>query len=163
MSVKPRTVDNLGLEASIRYAKDKELYEPRLIEESKFISQKTEVPVAKPYVPSEFDQLFSSGKTALWASFEAPENFNFMKPLFTYQLIPSIGGSEKQENMIDRLEALESATDKEKRKRQMAHFQEDEEEGEKERKTLIQFFRCVQALEKTLMIVNARRNQYQKG
>lgn len=161
MSVKqPLTIDNLGKDASIRYAKDKQLFEPRLIEEAKLVPQKAEIPVAKPYVPSEFDQLFTIERTALWASFSPPpESLSSMKPLFSYQLIPSLGGYEKQEADAEKLSGLGDALSKEEGGSQ----QEDADQEEKERQTLITLLQCIEKLEKSLNLINARRNQYQRG
>src|ERR1700722_11811886 len=101
---KPRTIDNLGIETSSRYAKDKSTLDTKLIEESRFLPQRTEVSVVKPYIATEFEEYLSPQLT-LWASFEPPpEYFVYGKPLFSYQLIPSLGGSEKQEADADRLE-----------------------------------------------------------
>lgn len=97
MSVKPRTIDNLGLESSVRYAKDIEQLDRRFIEESKWIPQKTTVSVAKPYVPSEFDHLFTSIGTTLWAAFlPPPEYYDRVGRFFSYQLIPSLGSYESK-------------------------------------------------------------------
>ena len=110
MTVKPRTIDNLGVESSIRYAKDQEALDTRLIQDSRFIPQKTEVSVLKPYVPSELEQYFAPGKITIWASFSPPPDYLLQgKPLFSYQLIPSLGSYEKQEADSDKLESLESA------------------------------------------------------
>src|SRR5690606_17613940 len=104
MTSKPRTIDNLGLDASIRYARDKELFEAKYIEESQAVSKRSEIPVSKPYIPNEFDQLFSAKSSLLWASFSPPpEYFSFSKPLFSFQLIPSLGTYEQQEDS-DRLQ-----------------------------------------------------------
>lgn len=164
MSVKPRTIDNLGVDASIRYAKDQELFETSLIKESQLIPQKTAVAVAKPYVPSEFDQMFSVGKTVAWALFSPPPNyFVFDKRLFSYQLIPSLGDYEKFESDSDKIEALESVFDKSREKSGRGQRDSEREKDEKERKTLVALFQCIDKLNKTLTMINARRNQYQRG
>ena len=165
MSVKSsRTIDNLGPDASVRYAKDKQLFEPRFIEESRLIPQKTEVSVLKPYVPSEFEELFSLGKRIPWAAFTAPPNYyTEAKPLFSYQLIPSLGGYEKLEANEDKLEALEDALKHPRKKNQDMSDQEEEENEERERQTLIALFQCINQLDKSLSMINAKRNQYQRG
>lgn len=164
MSVKPRTIDNLGIEASIRYAKDKELFEARFIEESRLISQKTEISVAKPYVPSDFDQLFAVGKTLCWASFQPPpESFQGVSSLFSYQLIPSLGGYEKQEADSDRIEALKDALQKHREKQEQNRDRESDDREEKERKIIENLLECIKKLDKNLLLINSRRNQYQRG
>lgn len=164
MSVKPRTIDNLGIDASIRYAKDQEVFEAKFIEESRIVSQKTEISVSKPYIPSEFDQLFAIGRTIAWASFlPPPEYFAYAKQLFSYQLIPSLGSYEKQEADADKLSALEDAIDKQKRSKQGKQSDQEKEEEEKERKAIAALLECIQRLDKSLTLINSRRNQYQRG
>lgn len=158
MTVKPRTIDNLGVDASVRYAKDQELYEARYIEEARLIPQKTEISVAMPYVPSEFDQFFSLGKTVSWALFSPPPTYySGDKALFSYLLIPSLGDYEKLEASSDRIESLESVLDQEK------DSSSDQEKDKRERKTLAALFECIEKLNKALVLINSRRNQYQRG
>lgn len=162
MTSKPRTIDNLGLDASIRYAKDKELFEARFIDESQIVSRKSEVSVSKPYIPSEFDQMFSSQETVNWASFSPPpEYLSFAKPLFSYQLIPSLGTYEEQED-TDRLQALEDALQKEKDSHKDQSDREKQEE-EKEKRAIADLLKCIASIDKSLSLINARRNQYQRG
>jgi hypothetical protein len=165
MSVKPRTIDQLGIESSIRYAKDKAQLDTRLLEESRFIPQKIEVPVIKPYIPSEFDQLFTPGAATLWAAFAPPPDYMaYARPLFSYQLIPSLGGYEKIEADIDRLESLENAADKPQgKKKGRGNEQQDEPEDERQRKLLLALLKCIHSLDRTLNLINSRRNQYQRG
>lgn len=164
MTVKPRTIDNLGVEASIRYAKDQELFEARFLEESRLIPQKTEVSVAKPHALSEFDQTFSVAKTVSWALFSPPPNyFSNNKPLFSYQLIPSLGDYEKLEADSDKMESLEDALHKSYDDSGQEQSQEDMDKNEKERQTLSELFACLGKLNKALTLINARRNQYQRG
>ncbi len=168
MDVKPRTIDNLGIESSVRYAKDMEILDKRLIDESRFIPQKTEVSVAKAYVLSEFDQLYAPGKTMLWANFAPPPNyFSILKPLFSYQLIPSLGGYEKQESDIEKLTSLEDVLHKPySRKKEGGSDQEQQrehDEEERERQVLVALLQTIGKLDRTLSLINSRRNQYQRG
>lgn len=161
-SVKPRTIDNLGIETSSRYAKDQAKLDTKLIEDSRFIPLKTEVSVMKPYLPSEFEEYFRPETLNLWASFEPPpQYFAYGKPLFSYQLIPSLGGYEKQEADSDKLEALEDALNK-SAKDGKRDGQEQQEE-ERERKILLYLLKTIGKLDRTLSMINARRNQYQRG
>lgn len=162
MTTKPRTIDNLGIETSSRYARDQATLDTKLIEESRFIPLKTEVSVVKPYLSTEFEEYLNPGKLVLWASFEPPpEYFAYGKPLFSYQLIPSLGSYEKQEEGEDKLTALEDALSKgfKEGKQDDREFQEEE----KERKTLLGLLKTIGKLDRTLSLINARRNQYQRG
>lgn len=165
MTVKPRTIDNLGVDSSIRYAKDQEALDTKLIQDSRFIPLKTEVSVLKPYIPSELEQYLAPGRVTIWASFTPPPEYMLQgRSLFTYQLIPSLGGYEKQEADSDKLESLESALGKPyERKRQGGDQQKEQDEEEKERQILLALLKCIQNLDKTLILINSRRNQYQRG
>ena len=163
MSVKSKTIDNLGVDASIRYAKDQEAIDVRFIQESQLVPSKTEISVATPYTPSEFDQLYSLEKKISWALFSPPPNyFNAEKSLFSYLLIPSLGDYEKLEADLDKVEGVEDLLKKPHKKsdRDSSH---DEKQDEKDRKTLLALLQCIGKLNKILGVVNARRNQYQRG
>ncbi len=165
MTVKPRTIDNLGIETSARYARDKTQLDTKLVEESRFVPLKTEVSVVKPYLPTELEEYLLPDKLTLWASFEAPPGYVLQgKPLFSYQLIPSLGGYEKQESDTEKLEALEDTLNKQfgQRKREQGEEQEEQEE-EKERKTLLGLLRTIGTLDRSLSFINSRRCQYQRG
>jgi len=164
MTVKPRTIDNLGVDASIRYAKDQELFEPHLIGESRLIPQKTEVSILKPAALSEFDQIYTVGNTISWALFSPPPNYyTYDKGLFSYQLIPSLGNYEKLEADSDKIEALESALEKSDEKQRRGPSDPEREKDEKNRKSLLALFQCIDKLNKNLTLINSRRNQYQRG
>lgn len=157
---KPRTIDNLGVETSSRYARDKATLDTKLIEESRFIPLKTEVSVVRPYLPTALEEYLMPDKLTIWASFAPPpEFFTQTKPLFSYQLIPSLGGYEKQEADTDKLEALEDTLNKSFKERGGGQEQQEE----KERKTLLTLLQVIGKLDRALTLVNARRNQYQRG
>ncbi len=160
MTSKPRTIDNLGSDASIRYAQDQQRLDTRFILDSQFVSRKTEIPVSTPYLPSEFEQAFSSERTRIWASFAPPPEVVLEKAsLFSYQLIPSLGTYEKQE---DRQQLLEDAL--ERRREENPYRSEKEKQQEEKEKQLIQnLFDCIGKIDKSLNLINARRNQYQRG
>lgn len=164
MTIKPKTIDNLGIESSIRYAKDMEILDKRIVDESRLIPQKTEVSVAKPYIPSEFDVLYSPGRTMLWATFlPPPDYFGAPKAFFSYQLIPSLGGYEKQEADAEKLESIEDLLKKPFSRKREGEQHQDQEEEEKERQILTALLQTITKLDKTLTLINSRRNQYQRG
>lgn len=164
MTIKPLTIDNLGIDPSVRYARDRESTDVKLLEDSKLISKKIEISVTKPYTPSEFDKLFSSDRSAQWALFTAPAEFEaHNRALFSFQLIPSLGTYEKQEADSDKLSALEEALHKPRKRKNAKQGDKEEKEEEEERKTLLALLKCIDKLDRTLIFINARRNQYQRG
>ena len=151
MSVKPRTIDNLGVDASVRYAQDQKLFEKSYVEESRLIPQKAEVSVTRAYVLSDFDRLYSLTKTSSWAIFSPPPTGFYSEGLlFSYQLIPSLGGSEKMEANTEKLQRLGDSL-------------RPANKEAKEQKLLLALLQCINVLDKTLAILNSRRNQYQRG
>ena len=164
MTIKSRTIDNLGIDASVRYAKDQTLLEPHYTsEESRLIPQRTEIATTRPCVPSEFDQLFSTGTHLAWALFSPPPNEAYGKRLFSYQLIPSLGGYEKLEADASKLEGVEDLLQKDQDKKRDRGKDQEEKEEKEELKMLKALFQCIEKLDKTLSLINARRNQYQRG
>lgn len=164
MSVKSRTIDNLGLEASVQYAENQKLYDARLMEESRLIPQRTQTPAVKPYIPAEVDQLFTIGRGASWALFTPPPDFFiYGEALFSYQLVPSLGPQEKQEADAEKLSHLEEYLSKEKKRGKKRESEEEHQEEEKEKETLIAMFQVLGKLDKVLALINSRRNQYQRG
>ena len=160
MTSKPRTIDTLGIDASIRYAKDKELFEANFIEESQIVSKKTEIPVSRPYVPSEFEQTFSAAKTLMWADFSPPpETFSTGSSLFSYQLIPSLGTYEQYEGAE---QLLEDALQRRRESDQNSSDKEKQQE-EKEKQLIQDLIACIAKIDKSLNLINSRRNQYQRG
>lgn len=158
MPTKPRTIDNLGLDASIRYAQDKELYAPISVEEAQIVSRKTEVSVAKPYISSEYDLLFSSTKTVIWALFSPPpESLSKENTFFSYQLMPSLGTYERQE---DAEELLEDALEKRKQQRQS---DKEKDRDNREKQLIKDLLSCIAKIDKSIELINSRRNQYQRG
>ena len=165
MSIKSRTIDNLGIESSVRYAKDVEQTDRRMIEESKWIPQKTTVSAFKPYAPSEFDHLLSFQETTIWAAFLPPaEYYDRVGRFFSYQLIPSLGSYEKQEADTDKLASLEDALNKPfSRKKQNDQDSSEEKEEERERQILMYLLETITKLDRTLVLINSCRNQFQRG
>ncbi len=99
-----------------------------------------------------------------------PDFYTYAKPLFSYQLIPSLGSYEKQETDTDKLNDMEDVLkkphnrDRSKKEQKGQSDQEKEnQEEEKERKVLAALLQCIARLDKSLSLINSRRNQYQRG
>ncbi len=159
MSTTPRTIDNLGVDVSNRYARDQAMLDPTFLEESKYIPTQTEVLVTSPHTPSEFDERFDTAKRNIpWAAFGAPPNYSVTKRrLFSYQIVPSLGSPEKQ---IEEFEKLKTYTAPKKKKKSSTL---DIRQAEKEKNSLIHLFETVEFLNNQLVYINQRRNQYHKG
>lgn len=168
----PRTIDNLGIDASTRYAVDQEVLDKKILKEARSIPRQAEVDVTSPFFASEFDLLFDgSKKNTSWAMFSMPKHYGEQrKRLFTYQIIPSLGTQEKTENQEKKiLTQLKEKTDEqnqERKKKQNNSTWEEEieqDEQEKEQKVLLALLKNLLFLDKCMMDITARRMQYQKG
>ncbi len=168
----PRTIDNLGVDVSTRYAEDQRLHDETLIKESRSIPTQTEIDVSLPSFESEVDTLLHTKPTQhIWANFFIPSGFLEQKGrIFSFSLIPSLGSEEKQEAQMQRiLSKLLSVAEKqekekkENQKREEWLVQKEAEELEKEKKILTTLFQTISLLDKFLVDINSRRSQYQKG
>ncbi len=167
----PRTIDNLGVDVSTRYAEDQRLLDDKFIKESRGIPAQTTIDVTAPYFPSEIDVLLKAQPLQLpWALFSAPLHYSDQKKrLFTFQVIPSLGSEDKKESQAQKILAKlrslarkkeeEKEQEKEKREEQESLFEEEE----REQKILISLLDTITNLDKLIIDVNARRGQYQKG
>ena len=169
----PRTIDNLGLDASNRYAADQQEFDHKILKESRVVPRQAEVDVTEPSYSSEFDLLFDIGKkNTPWAQFCMPKNYNEQrKRLFTYQIIPSLGPQDKTESQEKKIlahlqeKAKQQDEKKDKNKKDSPSWEENQEkeEQEKEQKILVQLLKNLLMLDKCMSDISARRMQYQKG
>ncbi len=169
----PRTIDNLGVEVSTRYAEDKRLFDEAFIKEARAIPVQTEIEVTTPFFPSEIEALLHAQRTHIpWAFFSAPAlYFEQRKRLFTYQLIPSMGSEDKNESQALKILAkLKSMADERvqrdkegKGKRELYEEEREIEEEEREKKILTSLLNSIALFDKLIIEINSRRSQYQKG
>lgn len=166
-----KTIDNLGPEVSSRYAEDKKFYDATLIKDARAIPKQAEIDVTLPSYPNELDQLLETTRRhTLWAEFPLPAKFHEQKKqLFTQQVIPSLGSSDRKEALVVR---IKETVAKNQGKKELAKQEnrtlswEDERElqqEEREQDTLVSLFNRVGDLERTFIDINSRRSQYHKG
>ena len=168
----PRTIDNLGVDVSTRYAEDQKILDNTLVTESRTIPSQAEIDVTAPYFPTEIDELLHIQPSKItWASFTAPaQYFEQRKRLFTFQLIPSMGSEDKQESqalkILNKLKSMEQKAHENpeaKDKRQLYEEGLVLEEEEKEKKVLTTLLNKISLFDKLIIEINSKRNQYQKG
>ncbi len=171
--VEARTIDDLGIGPSTRFAKDQAYLDKTLIKESSFVSHQTQVDVSSPSFSSEFDSLFQISKRYKpWALFWPPQGFNMQKMrLFTHQVVPSLGTEEFQQSLMqkvrDKQETLKQSRKKKKpsgkdKEHAWSDQKEEEEEG-RESDQIILFLEYIYELDRMMAAINARRSQYSKG
>lgn len=167
-----RTIDNLGMDISTRYAQDKLLEDQTLIKESRTPVQ-TQIDVTLPYYTSEFELLFELGRrNATWADFFAPPQFYVQqKRLFSQQIIPALGSPDKSEAQSERIAAIGKVAKKREEEekegqKQSAYTAEEAleiREEEKEKKILLTLLERLRTFDQYLIDINSKRSQYQKG
>ncbi len=152
-----RTIDNLGVDTSTRYAEDRANFDESLIKEAVFAPSQAKVASTSPNYSSEFDALFNLEERGIsWAAFKAPPNFaSIRRKLFAELTIPLLGSTEKRDAQVQRLEAYST-------QEQDGHPTESDEIG-KEKQTLVSLLNKLGDFDQLLFDINSRRVQYQKG
>jgi|GEM_PF-671857 len=162
--MEPKTIDDLGIEISQRYALDIAEYEKGYYDEAPRVSQQMQVDVTETYYPSHVDAMLGGDlKNHPFPDFYPPMNYTIQRQrTFTHQLLPSLGSDEMLETQIERIKSTVS-TDEEGVKgkgwEQVANFDEEA----KEAKTLVKFLHLIQSFDRILKEIHAGRNQYQRG
>lgn len=169
----PRTIDNLGVEVSTRYAEDQKILDESLIKEAPHIPSQTQIEVTTPYLTPELEIILQLQPSNIpWALFVAPAKyFEQRKMLFTYQLMPSMGSEDKKESQAVKILAkLKSQAEKreekpkeEKDKRKRYEEEREIEEEEREKNVLTSLLNTIALFDKIIIEINSRRSQYQKG
>jgi hypothetical protein len=149
--VQSREISDLGIEASRQYAKAQEALDQRFLEESRlFPTQLAATSAISSYLPIEFEESFSLSQV-VWAKFSPPADYySRLSGLFSFQMIPSVGGSDALQAIGDKLEALEKSIPSDKT--QQYEF-----------KTISSFVQLLTSLTRTSETIYARCNQYKLG
>ena len=149
----PKTVSNLPVDVSIRWAEDQNLLAETkpYITESAGISQHAQKDVSMPAIFSEIDALIGVLRIhPTWALFYLPPGYNEQKRrLFTFKIAPFIGTDEYQEMQIQRIEATPEEGEQDERK--------------KEKAVLLKLLKLIHLLNRDLIEILSRCRQYQKG
>lgn len=175
----PRTIDNLGIEASTQYAEALRELDQKLLVEARGIPEQTEIEITHPFFLTELETLLNVQKQQTWATFSPPKGyFEQKKRFFMFQLIPSLGSEEKHETQTQKIISQLKAFTKKKRdgqqkNRQQQDGEQEEQESnrpdpeqeyhEREKKTLVSVLQIIMYLDKEIQEINARRGQYHKG
>jgi hypothetical protein len=150
----PKTVSNLPIDVSIRWAEDQKLLEESqpIIRDSTLASTHAQTEVILPANPSEIEVLFGLSKLhPAWATFQKPPGFFFLRRrIFRSQLVPFLGSDEQQDSMIARIQNTKGDD-------------QDLSEWEEEKNRLLKLLKLMQLLNKDLIDITTRCKQYQKG
>lgn len=162
-----KTIDNLGMDISSHYARSRGEMSEELIKESSIASSSAKIDVTKPAFKSEYDTILGTRQRYQgWALFPLPKDLERLsRRAFTNHLLPSIRTDEFGLLEADRIRAHNEKKQKAKKRKTSYDYEEaiEDEEAEKESNTLMDFIAEFQQLDKNLIAINGRRNQYQKG
>jgi len=152
----PKTISDLPVDVSIRWANDQKLLQEThpIIADSKSIAQFTQKDVSSPASQSQLDLLLNVDNTSpTWALFSAPPGFfDQRRLLFTSRVLPLFESEELIDNKIQRITSALGKTELEESPR-----------GVQEKESLINMLKQLIAINKNLLFIMSRRNQYQKG
>lgn len=152
--VEPKTVSNLPLDVSIRWAKDQEfLTETKpIIQDAMGISQHAQAEVNLPTAQSQIDILLGLfQRNPTWAQFQIPKGFvGQRRRLFTSQLATFLGSDEQQDTLIARIQGASGE-------------EGDKDAWENEKNFMLQLMMLMNTLNKDLIDIVSRCKQYQKG
>lgn len=150
----PKTVSNLPLDVSVRWAEDQQLLAEShpIIRDSTLTSSLAQTEAMLPIKMSEFEAFLGLARLhPSWAAFQRPPGFfSQRRQIFRSQIVPFLGSDEHQDSMISR---IESATGDD----------QDRESWEGERGRLLKLVQLLQELNKDLIDISTRCKQYQKG
>ncbi len=152
--VEPKTVSNLPLDVSIRWAKDQELLiqtQP-MTQDSDSIAKHAVSDVNLPTSQSQVEILLGLyTRNPTWAAFQMPKGFiGQRRRLFTSQLVGFLGSDEQQDTLITRIQGASGE-------------EQDKDEWDQEKILLLQVLKLMSMLNKDLIDIVSRCKQYQKG
>jgi hypothetical protein len=158
-----KTVDNLGPDASNRYANDQKEFDRSFITESGKIPSQTQIDVLKASYRSEMETLFGlAGANEPLAMFQEPMGYAIQKKrLFTHTVVPALASMEMMETQVQRIkERVIQVQPQGAEKWEIDLLHKD---VEREQKTLLNFFSCANQIAKDHREANSKRGQFSKG
>ena len=152
--VEPKTVSNLPLDVSIRWAKDQELLTQTqpMTQDADSIAKHAVSDVNLPTSQSQVEVLLGLyTRNPTWAAFQMPKGFiGQRRRLFTSQLVGFLGSDEQQDTLITRIQGASGQ-------------EQDKDEWDQEKNLLLQVLKLMSVLNKDLIDIVSRCKQYQKG
>ncbi len=165
-----KTIDNLGYDASQRYAFDQQFLDgqDKIHKEAKILFGESHINTATPAFNSEVETLLNaSEKTPAWAAFSAPEGyFEHKKRFFSHQLIPHLSTQEESDGYARKIkEYAKKKEERDSNEKSRADWEaaKEAEETDKEKTVLLNLLNCILNLDKCMLYVNSKRAQYHKG
>lgn len=161
MTVDPKTIHNLGKDASTAYAqlaRVRDEFKSSVVQDPSVIQKIQEFPVLSPQAQSDFNTKYLSKASALTAKFSEPLE-SAQSAVFTFELIPSLGSFEQFEEpqgLVDKLIQEHLKENPNINDKQLQAIQ-------KEEPIVVRFLSTYHFLSKTLADIQAQRNRFQRG
>lgn len=156
MSIKPKTIDNLGIDASDRFAGDRAAFDETIIREAG-VGRQAQIDVSEPAYVSEFDLLLGIGGGAPWATTAPPAGYEEQKNrLFAEQIVPRFGSPDKQDALLEKVKEMEIGG-------KSPTWDPKQENLNFEKQTLVTLLTKMKALNKDAIEIYEGRNLYHRG
>lgn len=166
-----KTIDNLGIDSSIKYAENQsELVTTQEITRVPIkVSSSTQLQTATP-IASEFDTIFQTNiRNKGWANFLTPPGYNVSgRSCFLFQMLPSLGSEETlmtlKQRIFDLLEKKRTqtkslkGTNQEKLEADLTYKKTESDAGK-----ISNLLATIHNLDKILTDLNTQKNRYQRG
>ncbi len=167
------TIDRLELKDHVRWAQDREVYDPTFIDEAMIIAPHPEFAGLSAIYSSKMEELFDLQKrNQHWAAFAPPDNFHlFSKSFFSYQLFPS--WKEGEENAEDQRQNPDESEEEEEPDpsqhltrlvKTLQNFTSHSPRlFEKDKTLVLNLLDSIQWVNELLGQINGKKLQYQRG
>lgn len=159
-----KTISNLGIEPYIRYEDDRRYFEPDLSEKENIIHAQVVKDSLDPIYISEYDALFSLGRTkSFWSKIIAPESYvSKSGRIFMHCITPALRNQELVDSYISKIENLVKS-EQQKRQKFVKYKTKEQEVVDVEGETLVSLLENVQKLHRIVETVDNERFRYSKG
>jgi hypothetical protein len=160
-TMKAVTIDNLDIKDHLRWAQDQTILDSTYVAEAALVAPHPESLGLSTIYASKFDELFELyNRNQHWALFSPPKNyFLFRKRFFSYRLFSTIHWEEEEDSEDTKPTCdLIRAVNRLKKPSPHTHIL-----FEKDKDSVLNLLESIQAINKLLKQVNARKLQYQKG
>jgi hypothetical protein len=162
----PLTIDNYDVAVHERWAKDQEVLEPLLIQESGSIPAHFDIAALEKSLLTKWEQLFElDSQRHAFAHFAPPPKYTIMRNrFFSHAISEQFDWAEEEDD------EEEQKREDERRAKQLKELIKETKAGsmpkplfEKERKALVGMIDSIHLLNGLMREIHAKKLQYQKG
>ncbi len=164
--MKPVTIDNLDIKEHVRWAQDRAVFDPALLQE---LAPHSEIVGTSIIFSSHLEGIFHWDRGMRpWANFAPPHNAWMLKRFFSYRLFPTIDGQdsdeeEKHPRDEDEEEPQHKKRSRDKMQRILAAQHSTHALFEKDKNVILSLLASIQSINEMLAQIATCKVQYQKG